>query len=73
MPFIARFFTLQGKNATEIGETPQVVAGCYTISAIDYFSKQPEVAITSQVTSTAITKFLLTNLSHEGNPRETGF
>lgn len=37
--FVARFFTLQGKTTIEIGGTPQVVAGCYTISAIDYFSK----------------------------------
>lgn len=75
MSFVARSFTLQGGIAIKIGRTPEVAAGdcCYTISAIDCFSKQPEVAITTQVTSTAVIKFLLKKFHHEGNPKETGF
>lgn len=75
MPFVARSFILQGRKAIERGGTPQVVAGdyCYTISAVYYFSKYPEVAITFQVTSTAAIKFLLSNSNHEGDPRETSF
>lgn len=42
MPFVAISISLlQERKAIERGGTPQVVAGdyCYTISAVDYFSK----------------------------------
>jgi len=42
----------------------------YAITLIDYFSKWPEVAFTSQVTSATVIKFLTTVFSREGNPRE---
>ena len=40
------------------------------ITLIDYFSKWPEVAFTSQVTSATVINFLTTVFSCEGNPWE---
>ena len=42
----------------------------FAITLIDYFSKWPEIAFTSQVTSTTVIKFLSTVFSREGNPKE---
>ncbi|XP_051784491.1 uncharacterized protein K02A2.6-like [Erpetoichthys calabaricus] len=43
---------------------------CYAITLIDYFSKWPEVAFASAVTSQTIIHFLCTIFSREGNPLE---
>ncbi|KAJ8364452.1 hypothetical protein SKAU_G00132830 [Synaphobranchus kaupii] len=42
----------------------------YAVTLIDYFSRWPEVAFTSEVTSATVIKFLSTVFSHEGNPLE---
>ncbi|CAM4584129.1 unnamed protein product [Lepidochelys kempii] len=42
----------------------------YAITLIDYFSKCPEVAFTSQISSTTVIKFLSSVFSREGNPKE---
>ena len=43
---------------------------CDAITLTDYFSKLPEVAFTSQVTSAAVIKFLTPVFSRDGNPQE---
>ncbi|RXN30168.1 Integrase core domain [Labeo rohita] len=40
----------------------------YAITLVDYFSKWPEVAFAPQVTADAVTNFLDTVFSREGNP-----
>ncbi|XP_062373408.1 uncharacterized protein LOC134061671 [Sardina pilchardus] len=42
----------------------------YAITLVDYYSKWPEVAFTSEVTSATVIKFLSTVFSREGNPLE---
>ena len=42
----------------------------YAITLVDYYSKWPEVAFTSEVTSATAIKFLSTVFSREGNPIE---
>ncbi|KAL2085986.1 hypothetical protein ACEWY4_019306 [Coilia grayii] len=42
----------------------------YAITLVDYYSKWPEVAFTSDVTSSSVIKFLSTVFSREGNPLE---
>ena len=42
----------------------------YAITLIDYYSKWPEVAFTSEVTSASVITFLSTIFSREGNPQE---
>ncbi|CAM4564718.1 unnamed protein product [Lepidochelys olivacea] len=42
----------------------------YAITLIDYFSKWPEVAFTSRISSATVIKFLSSVFSREGNPKE---
>ncbi|CAM5079093.1 unnamed protein product [Natator depressus] len=42
----------------------------YVITSTDYFSKWPEVAFTSQISSATVIKFLSSVFSREGNPKE---
>ena len=42
----------------------------FAITLIDYYSKWPEIAFVSQVTSHTVTVFLSTVFSREGNPKE---
>ena len=54
-----------------VGPFDSVPLDCrFAITLIDYFSKWPEIAFTSQVTSTTLTKFLSTVFSREDNPKE---
>lgn len=42
----------------------------YALTLVDYYSKWPEIAFTSSVTTDTITDFLATVFSHFGNPLE---
>ncbi|KAJ8272305.1 hypothetical protein COCON_G00111640 [Conger conger] len=42
----------------------------YAITLVDYYSKWPVVAFTSEVTSATVIQFLFTVFSREGNPLE---
>ncbi|KAL2098371.1 hypothetical protein ACEWY4_007578 [Coilia grayii] len=42
----------------------------YAITLVDYYSKWPEVAFTSDVTCSSVIKFLSTVFGREGNPLE---
>ncbi|CAM5112697.1 unnamed protein product [Eretmochelys imbricata] len=61
-----------GKVAIDIvGPFDTAPSDChYAITLIDYFSKWPEVAFTSQISSATVIKFLSSVFSREGNPKE---
>ncbi|CAM5161152.1 unnamed protein product [Natator depressus] len=59
------------KVATDVEPFDTAPSDCrYAITSIDYFSKWPEVAFTSQISSAKVIKFLSSVFSREGNPKE---
>lgn len=42
----------------------------YTLTLVDYHSKWPEIAFTSNVTTDSVTDFLAITFSHFGNPMD---
>ncbi|KAL7879761.1 hypothetical protein SRHO_G00020150 [Serrasalmus rhombeus] len=54
-----------------VGPFHHAVHDCrYAVTLIDYYSKWPEVAFASEVTSATVITFLSVVFSREGNPRE---